>query len=68
MLGNEFSDEGSTSEDEEKDKEELREFIFGNGQQIDVDALEAYVTHHKDDLLHQEDNFHIDLNRMMTTK
>lgn len=53
--------------DDGEDEEllELRDFVFDQETNINVDALEAYLTANKEQLCEQEEEFQIDLSGMM---
>lgn len=47
------------------DFEELKDFVFDHENNINVDALEAYLNANKDELMEQEDEINIDISTMM---
>lgn len=56
------------SEEETEDTEameDLKNFVFDNATNINVDALETYLTSNKDDLVEQETELAIDLSSMI---
>ena len=52
----------------DREKEEIRDFIFGNNEQIDIDALESYIINNRETLVNEETSLNIDLSQMMQEK
>lgn len=51
--------------EEDVDLIELRDFVFDQETNINVDALEAYLMQNKDDLQEQEEELNIDISNML---
>jgi len=61
------ADDASSAEDLQE-LSDLRRFVFDPHQNIDVNALEAYLTENKDQIVEQENElFSVDIKSMMTT-
>lgn len=62
------ADDDVASAEDVQELADLRRFVFDQRQNIDVNALEAYLTENKDKIVEQEEElFSVDIKNMITT-